>query len=68
MTCPNCGQTLVNYDSIDTEYWNDSFYETVRGECENCFKTYRWTEVYIFNNIENFEEEKENEFNIFNDQ
>lgn len=53
MKCPNCGNEFYATDSIDTEYYDNKYYESVFGRCPNCRKAYKWKEVYVFSYEEN---------------
>ena len=57
MTCPNCGEYIQNTEAIDSEFYNNAYYDYVVGICDKCRKTYRWTEVFTFNRIEEIQEE-----------
>ncbi len=61
MKCPNCGNMVFAVDTLDSEYFNDTYYDTVEGTCPDCGKSYRWTEVYTFERCEDIEEIKEND-------
>ncbi len=61
MKCPNCGNEVYAVDTLDSEYFNGTYYDTVEGTCPNCGKSYRWTEVYTFERCEDIEEIKEND-------
>lgn len=48
MVCPNCGTIITNTDLIDTEWYDNNYYDNMIGTCENCNKTYTWSEVFIY--------------------
>jgi len=52
MTCPNCGGFVSAVDTLDTEYYNDSYYESVEGVCPDCGTAWQWVEVFTFNRVE----------------
>lgn len=55
-TCPKCGDTIEQFDTIDTYYDDDECELFVIGECPKCGQQYRWREVYCFRGIRNLEE------------
>lgn len=57
MICPNCGREFYATDTLDTEWCAGKYYDDVIGTCPDCEKTYTWTEVYVFDHIENIQEE-----------
>jgi len=55
--CPNCGRPLTSYcceDSDDDDFKILNFFS---GECDFCQKSFSWTEVYVFEGIQNMKEE-----------
>ena len=44
--CPTCKMPLENVDVLNTEWHEGRSYDYVYGECPNCNKQWRWTEVY----------------------
>lgn len=44
--CCNCGADLINYECVETEYFGDTYYDTVTADCPQCNKIYTWTDVY----------------------
>lgn len=61
MKCPNCGGMVFAVDTLDSEWYNGSYYDAVEGTCPDCGKSYKWTEVYTFERCEDIEEIKEND-------
>ena len=59
--CPECGCTDVfGIEEIDSTYEDGSQFEsTWRGQCARCGTYYRWTEVYLFDRVQNVEEEED---------
>jgi len=56
MKCPNCNcSNLRAVDTLDTEYYNGSYYDVVEGTCPDCGKSWRWVEVYTFDHYEDME-------------
>lgn len=58
MTCPNCGEIFTAVETIDTEWDNGKYYDTVRGVCPNCLKVYKWIEVFQYAYDINIEEDE----------
>ena len=58
-TCPNCGHTLDWTDCYDTEYESKHYYDYCYGECSHCHKKWEWTEVYVFQDVMDVEEAKD---------
>lgn len=56
MICPNCGREFYTCDTLDTEWYLGKYYDYVIGTCPDCGHTYKWTEKYIFDSIEDVEE------------
>ena len=61
MKCPNCGEVVRAIDTLDSDYYGDSYYDSVEGTCPNCGKSWRWLEVFTFDHCEQIEEIKEND-------
>lgn len=61
--CPKCGCSDVSeLDEINSAYEEGSRFESDwRGCCANCGTFYRWTEVYLFDRVQNIEEEENEE-------
>ena len=59
--CCNCGAELTNYECIDTEWYDDTYYATVTANCPQCNKMYVWTDVYKLHKSIDFREMKEGE-------
>lgn len=56
MRCPFCGcLDLRAVDTLDTEYFNDSYHDVVKGTCPDCGKSWRWIEVFSFDREINIE-------------
>lgn len=59
-TCPHCDAILEYGYIVDTNY-DGSRHETLwEGYCPVCDRTFTWTEIYLFDRIENLEEEIDN--------
>ena len=52
MKCPNCGGVVHAVDTLDTEYYNGSYYDTVEGTCPDCGVSWQWVEVFTFDHVE----------------
>ena len=51
--CPSCGAE-VEYDYLDDSQFDGSKYEACwSGNCPRCDARISWTEVYLFDRIEN---------------
>ena len=59
--CCNCGADLINYEYVDTEWYGDTYYDTVTTDCPQCNKTYMWTDVYRLHESIDFKEIKRGE-------
>ena len=46
MKCPHCGNKLFYEDSIRTEYFGNSYYDTSYQTCEHCKKGFFVEEKY----------------------
>lgn len=55
MKCPNCGGVVHAVDTLDSEWDNGKYYDTVEGTCPDCGKSWRWIEVYSFERVMNIE-------------
>ena len=53
MKCPNCGSPVHEVNTINTEYYNDSYYDST---CPDCGKSWSWVEVFTFDHYEDLEE------------
>ena len=60
MICPNCKDIVRATDTIDTEWYDNKYYDLVEGTCPNCGKRWSWTEVYIFDYDTDIREINEN--------
>ena len=56
MKCPNCGKFIEATETIDNEYFNGKYYDTVEGTCLNCGKMYSWIEVFNYSHDEDIQE------------
>lgn len=56
MLCPNCGEYIHDAETIDTEWYCNTYYDEVCGTCSKCGKTYIWTEKFIFSGYEDVKE------------
>ena len=56
--CPHCHNTLDNMELYSTEYDEHVYYDYYIGECSKCHKHYKWTEIFTFKSIDDFEELK----------
>lgn len=61
MKCPNCGNEIYVVDVLDSDCYDNSYYDSVEGTCSNCGKSWRWVEVFTFNHYEDIEEINEND-------
>ena len=52
MKCPNCGGIVRAVDTLDTEYFNGSYYDAVEGTCPDCGKSWQWVEIFTFDHVE----------------
>ncbi len=52
MKCPNCGGIVRAVDTLDTEYYGNSYYDSVEGVCPDCGVTWQWVEVFTFDHVE----------------
>lgn len=57
--CPYCNEELDYEEQIDHRTESDYCYDTWRGFCPKCNRTFIWDEVYNFSHCDNLEEEKE---------
>lgn len=58
--CPYCNVEIECEEFLDN-YEDISHYSSQwRGKCSVCGKTFIWTEIYLFDRIENFKEEIDN--------
>lgn len=56
MKCPICENIVYADDTLDTEYCKSKYYDTVKGTCPNCGRSWLWVEVFTFDHIENISE------------
>lgn len=49
MKCPNCGNRVYAFETVDSEWIDNEYYDTVEGTCSKCGKNWQWEEVYSFN-------------------
>ena len=59
MICPNCGREFYATNTIEIEWEMGKYYDTVIGICPNCEHKFFWTEVYVFDHIEDIEDNTE---------
>lgn len=52
MKCPICDGIVHAVDTLDTEYFNGSYYDIVEGTCPDCGKSWQWVEVFTFDHAE----------------
>ena len=57
--CPYCNEKLRYEKQVNYVNANHYCYETWRGFCSKCNRTFTWDEVYEFSYCSNLEEEKE---------
>ena len=55
MKCPNCGDFVRAVDTLDSEWCDNKYYDTVDGACPTCGKVWQWVEVYTFSHCEDIE-------------
>lgn len=61
MKCPVCGCVIDYAEAYDGDLDNDKREEEWCGHCPKCKKGYHWTAVFIFKEVKNFYEVKEDE-------
>ena len=61
MKCPNCKSIVFAADTIDSEYFNDAYYDEVEGTCPQCGLSWHWTEVYSFERCEDIHQIENND-------
>ena len=57
--CPYCNVELEYEERMRDQNEGDYYYETWRGYCPKCNRTFQWDEVYNFSCCDNLEEIKE---------
>ena len=57
--CPHCKVELEYEERMRDQNEGDYYYETWRGHCPKCNKTFQWDEVYNFSYCDSLEEVKE---------
>lgn len=58
-TCPHCKKELEYLDFIDNSYDGSQHESIWKGNCSVCGKVFTWTEIYLFDRIENLQEKVE---------
>ena len=53
--CPNCDEVLET-EMVNNEWVGNCYIDSVIGKCPCCHKTYQWSEIYQFADIDDFEE------------
>ena len=53
-TCPHCGTVLEHSFLVDTSYDGSRHEALCEGSCPVCDRIFTWTEIYLFDRIENF--------------
>lgn len=61
MKCPNCGNEVYAVDTLDSEWIDNEYYDTVEGTCPKCGKIWQWEEVYSFSRDYDIREIKQND-------
>ena len=56
MKCPNCGETVLFEEIVDTEYHGNECYNIGYGVCPKCDKVWKWTEVFTYARDEDIRE------------
>ena len=59
MKCPVCGKVLTRVEVYDGYFDEEKHEEEWYGTCSKCNKEYRWTAVYVFKDVVDFGEVKE---------
>lgn len=61
-SCPYCGRTLIFFEHYDcSEDVDEKALFFADGHCPQCYREYRWTDVYKLDHIDDFEEVKKDE-------
>lgn len=58
-TCPYCKRELEYSDIVDNSYDGARHESIWEGYCPVCSKVFTWTEIYLFDRIENLQEKVE---------
>lgn len=61
MKCPVCGLVLEPRGTCDGYCDGKTHEEQWWGRCPKCRKQYCWTVVFVYKEVKNFHEEKEDE-------
>lgn len=56
MKCPNCEEYIRVIDTFDAEFFGNTYEVKVEGICQNCHKTWTWTEFYTYSHATKPEE------------
>lgn len=54
--CPHCNVEIETEDIIDIEHNESTMSADAIGYCPTCGQNYRWTMLYKFDSIKDFEE------------
>lgn len=54
--CPDCGGVIFRFQNYNEGFENDNFYVDCYGECQDCGKAYRWTDIYRYDETTDIEE------------
>ena len=57
--CKICGTEMVNFEGIDSQYDEQEQWERITAYCPHCKKRYAWWEVFVFDRIEDYEEDND---------
>jgi hypothetical protein len=60
-TCPYCGCNLTFFEHYDCYDEEDQALLFADGDCPQCYREYRWTDVYKLNRFEDLEEVNKDE-------
>ena len=52
MKCPICGSFVRALVTVDSEWVNGAYYDSVEGTCPDCGTAWQWTEVFTFDHAE----------------
>lgn len=55
MNCPKCDRPM-QFETIETEFDGDTYYDYNYGFCNHCNKGWKWTSIYRFFGIMEIEE------------
>lgn len=59
MKCPVCGKVLTRVEFYDGYFDDEKHEEEWYGTCSKCNKDYHWTAVFLFKEVKDFGEVKD---------